>query len=368
MLAALLLASALITPPPATPVRGVWLTTTANDALSSPANTAETMRRLKEIGFNTVYVEVWKNGTTQFPSETLRAAIGVDRHPDLHGTRDLLREALEAAHRNGLKMIAWFEYGFMAAYQGTDNELLRLKRDWMTTTLDGKLVSDQNPFIWMNPLRPESQALLLGIIKEAVRNYDLDGIQLDDRIAWPTSMGYDPYTKAIYAQEHGGASPPDDAKDPDWVAWRAAKVTAFAKRLHDELRALKPGLIVSISPAVYPWSVENYACDWPQWQRNGWMSEFVPQVYRATHEAFVSAWKQQLDANPGAGQRLVAGIMVDQGDGVVPWNVLEANLKTLEATGSGHVFWYSRGVLNHYAKEIQAYYHERGSARACSSP
>ena len=29
------------------------------------------MRRLRSIGINTVYVEAWKNGATQFPSTTL---------------------------------------------------------------------------------------------------------------------------------------------------------------------------------------------------------------------------------------------------------------------------------------------------------
>ena len=38
-------------------VRGTWLTTTANDALTTPAQTANTMKRLREIGLNTVYVE-----------------------------------------------------------------------------------------------------------------------------------------------------------------------------------------------------------------------------------------------------------------------------------------------------------------------
>jgi uncharacterized lipoprotein YddW (UPF0748 family) len=39
------------------------------------------MRRLREIGLNTVYVETWKNGYTQFPSETLERVIGLDRRP-----------------------------------------------------------------------------------------------------------------------------------------------------------------------------------------------------------------------------------------------------------------------------------------------
>jgi hypothetical protein len=58
-------------------VRGTWLTTTANEAVSRPENTAQSMRRLREIGLNTVYVEVWKNGYTEFPSVTMQRATGV---------------------------------------------------------------------------------------------------------------------------------------------------------------------------------------------------------------------------------------------------------------------------------------------------
>ena len=62
-------------------VRGTWLTTTANDALARPANTAATMRALREIGLNTVYVETWKNGYTQYPSDVLARTIGVSQRP-----------------------------------------------------------------------------------------------------------------------------------------------------------------------------------------------------------------------------------------------------------------------------------------------
>lgn len=357
MLSSLLFCSAMLSQKPAeVPLRGVWLTTTANTAISTPAKTAETMAKLKEIGFNTVYVETWKNGYTQFPSAVLQKTIGVDRHPGLKNGRDLLGESLKEARKNGLKYIAWFEYGFMAGMDGGKNTLTSKYPQWMTTTREGKLVSTQNEFIWMNPLRPECQTFLLDMIKEAVQKYDLDGIQLDDRIAWPTSMGYDSYTKEIYAKEHNGAVPPDDSQDPTWVAWRANKVTKFAKKLHDELRKLKPDLIISISPAIYPWSLENYACNWPLWQKNGWMDEYVPQVYRTSHRAFRTEWKKQIAANPGAGKRLAAGIMIDPGGAPVPWEVIKQNLDLVKETNSGHVFWFSRGVLDNYSEQIKAYY------------
>lgn len=347
---------------PISELRGVWLTTTANTALQSPANTAATMQRLAQIGLNTVYVEAWKNGYTQFPSEVLKRTIGSDRHPALAEKRDLLGETLKEAHRAGLTYIAWFEYGFMAAHEGTQNELLQRHREWMTTTADGSLISKQNPFVWMNPMRPECQNFLLDIIKEAVKRYPIDGIQLDDRIAWPTSMGYDAYTVSEYRNAHEGRDPPANPIEPSWVRWRAQRVTEFARRLDRELKAIRPGLIISISPAVYPWSLENYACDWPTWLRNGWMTEFVPQVYRASAAEFARDWRAQYTLFENPGPRLAAGIMIDGSQGPVPWATLKQNLDLVAQTQSGMVFWFSRALLGDLADPLREYFLARGKA------
>ena len=106
-LASLLLSATLLTgaEEPSPENRGTWLTTTANTAIANPANTAATMKALREMGLNTVYVETWKNGYTQFPSPALARVVGVDRSPALGG-RDLLEETLIEAHRNGLLYFA----------------------------------------------------------------------------------------------------------------------------------------------------------------------------------------------------------------------------------------------------------------------
>src|SRR5690349_392095 len=58
-------------------VRGTWLTTTADTAIATPQDTTNTMRRLRDVGLNTVYVECWKDGYTEFPSDVMRKTIGV---------------------------------------------------------------------------------------------------------------------------------------------------------------------------------------------------------------------------------------------------------------------------------------------------
>lgn len=351
-------------------VRGTWVTTTANTAIATPADTHASMQHLREMGLNTVYVEVWKNGYTQFPSETLDELIGLERRPHLmpgheaypadqlgDQPRDLLEETLIAAHRNQLIYIGWFEYGFMAAYKETDNHLREQYPEWMTTTLDGSLVSDQNPFIWMNPMRPECQEFLMGIVLEAVDKYDLDGVQLDDRIAWPVTMGYDDYTKAVYAEEHNGAEPPADPRDPDWIAWRSGKVTEFADRFYRELKRRRPNLLVSISPAVYPWSLTNYNCDWKTWNDRGLMDEYVPQVYRMNYETFVPTWEEQVRTAGDRVDRLIAGLRI-VGDGPdTTWEDVVKEIELVrEAGAGGHVHWFSRGVLEVYPLQFEAFY------------
>jgi uncharacterized lipoprotein YddW (UPF0748 family) len=371
-----------------TEVRGTWLTTTANSALTTPENTARTMRELRAIGLNTVYVECWKNGYTNFPSETLRRVIGVDRRPadakadpsDGPGrpARDLLEESVIEAHRNGLVAIAWFEYGFMAAHQSTMNHLRRQKPEWLSRDIKGNEVAP-NGFVWMNPLHPEARKFLLDLVLEGIDRYDLDGIQLDDRIVWPyVTMGYDDYTKQVYAAEHGGREPPADHTDPAWMRWRADKVNEFSRQFTQEVRAKRPGLIVSLSPAVYPWSWEHYLLEWPKWavwterDRHPGASaaaqrftprwdEFIPQAYRLNYASFETTWLSQVKAMRELGgdrQRdLLAGIRI-QGEGPdSTWDDLRRSIELARKEGNGgHVLWFSRGVLERYPQELTAFY------------
>jgi uncharacterized lipoprotein YddW (UPF0748 family) len=372
-------------------VRGTWITTTANTAIATPANTAKTMKQLREIGLNTVYVEVWKNGYTQFPSEALNKVIGVHQRPNFfpqdpsdsadtlkRTPRDLLQETLIEAHRNGLITFAWFEYGFMAAYKTTNPHLRRMKPEILSRDITGNEVAP-NGFVWMNPLHPEARKLLLDIVLEAVDKYDLDGVQLDDRIVWPyITMGYDDYTKKIYAQEHNGAMPPADHKDIAWMRWRADKVNEYARIFVQEVRAKRPNLMISLSPAVYPWSWEYYLLEWPKWA--AWdakdalsmvsdkakkitprWDEFIPQVYRFTYPAFEKTWLEQIEHMKMLGgdrqKDMLAGIRVVGEGKDSTWDELRQSIDLTRKTGSGgHVLWFSRGVLDVYPTELTKYY------------
>lgn len=365
---------ALATAAPGAPpeVRGTWLTTTANDAISTPDKTAATMKRLREMGLNTVYVEVWKNGYTEFPSETMQRTIGVPmkiNNAPKELQRDLLQETLIEAHRNGMIYIAWFEYGFMAAHKDTHNEL-RSRKDWLSLDQHGNEVA-KNGFVWLNPLHPDAQQLLIDIVVEAVRKYDLDGIQIDDRIVWPgLEMGYDDYTKKMYAAEHGGREPPTDIKDPAWMKWRQEKVEAFSKRFVKEVRAAAGDrdIIISLSPGPHPWALENYLIDWPTWSR--WedaptWDEYVPQIYRMNFERFDKDLKEQVEFIGDRKRDLIAGIrLVGDGPDLPPGDPTKSAQACRDASIGGHCWWFSRGVLDVFADEIERFYDAESNGQA----
>jgi uncharacterized lipoprotein YddW (UPF0748 family) len=267
--------------------------------------------------------------------------------------RDLLAECVREAHANNLACVAWFEYGFMAAYKDTHNEL-RARRDWLSLDRQGGDVAKNN-FVWLNPLHPDAQNLLIGIVVEAVKTYDLDGVQLDDRLAWPgLEMGYDDYTKQAYARDHHGQPPPADIHDPEWRRWRQAKVTDFARRLAREVRAASPHITLSLSPGPHPWALEHYLCDWPAWRT--W-DQFIPQCYRLNYDAFAQSWQDQLAAVGDRKQDLIAGIRV-VGDGPdLSWPDLKKSIELTRTTGAGgHCLWFSRGVLDVYPDQLKTFY------------
>jgi uncharacterized lipoprotein YddW (UPF0748 family) len=359
----------------ATPeVRGTWLTTTANTAIRTREDTQATMKRLRDIGLNTVYVECWKNGYTEFPSQVMKKTTGVEMkiNASVKGTpavqRDLLGECVIQAHRNQLLCIAWFEYGFMAAHKDTKNEL-RARKDWLSLDKDGNEVA-KNGFVWLNPIHPDAQELLIGIVVEAVKTYDLDGVQLDDRIVWPyIDMGYDNYTKKTYKQETG-RDVPDDPKEKQWFDWRVKKVTEFSKRFVREVKAANPNIIVSLSPGPYPWAYDNYLCDWKNWAKwtdNPTWDEYIPQVYRMNFETFERDWREQVKYMDESHRvkDLVAGIrLVGDGPDLPKDDVIKSADATRTPQSGGHCWWFSRGVLDIYSDLLTDYYDVKSKGQA----
>uniref|UniRef100_UPI003EBDD2A5 glycoside hydrolase family 10 protein n=1 Tax=Okeanomitos corallinicola TaxID=3231550 RepID=UPI003EBDD2A5 len=270
-----------------TELRGVWLTNIDSDVLFDRDRLQKSLKQLHDFNFNTVYPTVWNWGYTLYPSQVAGKAIGksLDPTPGLQG-RDMLKEIVTQGHQQGLKVIPWFEFGFMAP---ADSLLAKNHPQWLTNRSDGTQIVKEgiHERVWLSPFRPDVQKFIQNLIVEIVKNYDIDGIQFDDHFGLPSELGYDPYTVALYKLEHRGQAPSENPKDPEWVKWRADKITKFMKQVFLAIKADKKDCLVSVAPNPQRFSYEYYLADWQKWERMGLVEDLVLQIYRNDLNVFI---------------------------------------------------------------------------------
>ncbi len=249
-------------------IRGVWMTNVdISPVLTSKQEIISAMHFLKQTGFNVVFPVVWNKGFTLFRSHVMRDTFHVDLFPQLKG-RDPLAEVVEEAHRVGIKVIPWFEYGFACSPDHDGGHILNKKPQWKVRMPDGTLLRSGH-LTWMNALHPEVQDFMQRLIVEMVTKYDVDGIQGDDRLpAFP---------------KEGLQSPDIDPKLKN-VKAGAKALTDFLTRLHSAVKKVgqhkHKNLVVSIAPSPYNYCYENFLQDTPAWVQQGLVDIIHPQIYR----------------------------------------------------------------------------------------
>ncbi len=289
-------------------VRGVWITNVNSTVLFTPWAINRALSQLSQLNFNTVYPVTWNRGNTFYPSDVAKQITGQPQDQTLALFRlgqDVLREIFQQSHRQGLRVIPWFEYGFMAPINSL---IVKRHPHWVTTSFDKNRnftkdmfelelqdllpESDQDSLlvnlqqslsiynVWLNPINPQVQNFILDLILEVVKKYDVDGVQIDDRFGMPVQLGYDPITVHLYREQHQGKMPPEDFTNSEWMLWRANQITAFIERLYKAIKAVKPNCIVSLSSNPDNVAYKLYLQDWPTWVQRGLIDEFVLQVYR----------------------------------------------------------------------------------------
>ncbi len=313
---------------PVEEIRGVWITNVDSDVLFDRENTAEAMQYLADRGFNVVFPVVWNAGYTLYPSEVMREYFGDEYLIDPRFTnpdRDPLQDIIDEAQKHGIEVIPWFEYGFASSHDADGGHIIEAYPHWAAKDVDGNLLTKNN-FEWMNAFHHEVQEFMLALIAEVIENYEIDGIQGDDRLpALPAEGGYSDYTRELYYDEFG-EQPPEDYLQEGFIQWKADKLSDFGEELFDMVKGYDPELIVSLSPSIYDWSKYEYLQDWPEWVRRGIVDIIHPQVYRYDIDAYIDAlretdhyFRQALedrDQNTGRDQPIyhAPGVLIKVGD------------------------------------------------------
>jgi uncharacterized lipoprotein YddW (UPF0748 family) len=324
-------------------LRAAWVD---RSSLVSRDEIRATMTTLAGANFNVAFVLAWSRGYPLWRSQVFARETGMATDPE-YGERDVLREAVDEARAAGIRLMAWAEYGFVGGYTAHHpgrngcGPIFDSHPDWLARTNSGetRFAAPRGHFCWMVHTRPDVQAFLAALMVELATTYDTAGIQFD-RARYPAlECGYDDFTRGLYRQQRG-MTLPDDPADPAFLRWRADGLTAFVKRLHDQLRTADPDGLVSNAPATYPYGYDHFAQDYPAWVKAGALDFVVPQVYRRD----VATYARELDAQVaavGGPDRLVAGIDVTNTSAAVLIEMIEA---TRQRRVPGVAVWYYRGL------------------------
>ncbi len=333
--------------------RAVKLTNVDSGVLFTDQNIAQAMDYLSSIGVNVVLPVVWNGSYTEYRSALMDSLFGTPINPQFTG-RDPLARVIIEAHRVGIEVYPWFEYGFAAYYSGGTppfgGHILQKYPDWALRTSDGSICT-KNGFDWMSAINPEVQKFVSGLVKEVINNYDVDGIEFSDRIpAMPVEGGYDSVTASIYKSEHNGAPPPADFRDAGWMRWRADKLNEWFRSVRDFVKKKNPNLFVSSSPSIYPWSYDEYLQDAETWVKDGIADHFIPQLYRYNLTDYLSELNNAVKLVGTENiHKLFSGILMNIGTGsgayVMSPDYLLKALKANRDNGvMGEAFFYYEGL------------------------
>jgi len=297
------------------PIRGVWVTNVASNALKSEANIQQVVDQCVRHGLNTICMVVWNAGKTMYPSALTEKYVGIRQDSTYRGF-DPLKTMIEKAHAKGMKVYAWFEYGFAYAYKDSNTIWLQRYPHWAGRNANGHLLQ-KNGFYWWNALHPGVQGMMTELVTEVVRNYAVDGVQGDDRLpAMPAEGGYDETTVRAWALEHNGEAPPTSSADSVWRQWKADRLSAYGKSLYMAVKSIRPACKVSWAPSIYPWSLENYLQDWPAWLNGGYADDIMPQLYRYDIKAYEKILKELQSQVPQTlRDRVFPGMLTSLGNG-----------------------------------------------------
>jgi len=323
-------------------IRGVWLTNNDFTMFSDRKQLGEALQRLKKLNFNTIYPVVWNSGYVMFPSEVAKdTGIQPFVYRGSEG-QDIVADIIAQAHQNDLLVMPWFEFGFMAP---PTSELAVSHPDWLTQKRNGDRtsISAAGEVVWLNPFHPEVQEFLTELVLEAVSNYDLDGIQFDDHTSLPKTFGYDRYTLNLYRQETK-KNAPADVNDPEWVKWRANKITAFMAKLNKAVKQRKPNVIFSVSPNYYDFAYKQQLQDWLSWVRQGIVNELIVQVYRPDLDDFRSQISRpeiiEVQNKIPTGVGILSGLRNSN----IPMSRVYSQVITAQERGLGISFFYYKSL------------------------
>jgi len=251
------------------------------------------------LGVNTLYVHVRTFSDSFYSSQLYpysKAFLGI--------TFDALEIMLGIAHKQGLSFHAWIN----PLRCETKTGLAQLSRCIINDWLDDpekypqyiKYVESTNHY-WLNPAAEEVRKLIAEGAAEIVRNYDVDGIHIDDYFYPTTDKSFD---DKLYEKYGSGVSLAD---------WRTENCSEMVAGIFNAVKRENSEVQFGISPQGNILNNYNYLyADVKRWCREEGFADYItPQLYVGYENPvlpFISAFDQWKEMCKEKRVKLMIGI------------------------------------------------------------
>jgi uncharacterized lipoprotein YddW (UPF0748 family) len=284
------------TPPPMPrEFRGVWVATVKNiDWPSKPGLSGDEQQheligildKCVDLNLNAVVLQIRTEADAFYPSklepwsEFLSGRMGQPPKPYY----DPLEFAVKEAHQRGLQLHVWFN-----PYRVRVPDEKHPASADHASVAHADVVRKYGKYLWYDPGEPLAEENFIAVLNDVVKRYDIDGVHIDDYF-YPYEET-DKAGKVIpFPDDESYARAKAKGETLELKDWRRQNVNHLIHRMYDEVKKIKPWVLVGISPFGI-WRPGNppgikgfdqydklYA-DARNWQQQGWLDYLTPQLY-----------------------------------------------------------------------------------------
>lgn len=249
----------------------------------SPKELEETIKRMSEIGFNTICPEIIYGGYAIYPN----AHADLEQNPAFVGW-DPLRELEKLCKKYEMKLIPWVWVFFV----GKENSpLVKSKPEWMAVSrqneIPARLERDHHFFC---PSRKDVKEFWLEVYENLINSYEIDGLQLD-YIRYPVSLPDEhgfcycdtcrENFKKLTQSDPLLITPEENPKIwSQWSEYRKEQVTSFVGDVAELIQNNNPKIKLSADVfSLFEESLSYKFQDWGYWLKMGYLDEIFTMSY-----------------------------------------------------------------------------------------
>ena len=299
-------------------MRGVWVSTVSNLDWPEVGSYDEKVQKellkekfdfIEEQNMNTIFFQVRPMGDALYESsyapwsKYLTGTLG--KKPGY----DPLEFAIDEAHKRGLELQAWFNPFRIDSNSenfSIDNYITELPKESPLKSHPEWIVKYNN-YHYLDAGIPEVREYVINTIIEVVKNYNIDGVVLDDYF-YPYSSGGIEFPDDDTYEKYGE----DFASRDDW---RRNNINSFISELYRKIKETNEKVKFGVSPFGI-WrngevvggsntsglsSYDDVYVDSRKWIQEGWIDYIIPQIYwqfdykSAPFATLVDWWANQVE-------------------------------------------------------------------------